>query len=247
MKRAMTDNGKAGKTMLQPVSAVVLDNVHLTLSSRAGAVNVLRGISLTIDQGESVALLGPSGSGKSSLLMIAAGLEKPTSGRVALAGNDITDLDEDALARLRRGAVGIVFQSFHLITTMTALENVALPLEFAQDEHAFVRAREELQMVGLGHRADHYPGQLSGGEQQRVALARALVARPRVLFADEPTGNLDTETGAEVAELLFALPARAGTTLFLVTHEEALARRCRRILRLKDGAIVGDTRAADAA
>jgi putative ABC transport system ATP-binding protein len=228
-------------------SAVILDNVHLTLSSRAGPVNVLRGVSLEIAQGESVALLGPSGSGKSSLLMIAAGLEKPTSGRVTLAGADITDLDEDALARLRRGTVGIVFQSFHLIATMTALENVALPLEFARTEHPFAKARETLDAVGLGHRADHYPGQLSGGEQQRVALARAMVARPRVLFADEPTGNLDTDTGAEVAELLFDLPSRVATTLFLVTHEEALARRCARILRLKDGAIVSDSRVAAAA
>jgi putative ABC transport system ATP-binding protein len=230
---------------MQP-PAIVLEDVHLTLSSRAGAVNVLRGVSLSIGAGESVALLGPSGSGKSSLLMIAAGLEKPTIGRVTLAGTDISRLDEDALARLRRGAVGIVFQSFHLIATMTALENVALPLEFAHADNAFLRAGEELKAVGLARRADHYPGQLSGGEQQRVALARAMVARPRVLFADEPTGNLDTETGAEVAELLFALPARAGTTLFLVTHEEALARRCARILRLKDGAIVDDRRAAAA-
>jgi len=230
--------------MNQP--AIVLDNVHLTLSSRARAVNVLRGVSLSIGAGESVALLGPSGSGKSSLLMIAAGLEKPTSGRVTLAGTDITELDEDSLARLRRGAVGIVFQSFHLIATMTALENVALPLEFAHADHAFARAREELGAVGLDARAHHYPGQLSGGEQQRVALARAMVARPRVLFADEPTGNLDTETGAEVAELLFALPARLGTTLFLVTHEQTLARRCTRILRLKDGEILSDTRAAAA-
>jgi putative ABC transport system ATP-binding protein len=228
-------------------SAVVFDDVHLTLSSRAGPVNVLRGVSLTIGQSESVALLGPSGSGKSSLLMIAAGLEKPTSGRVRLAGTEITNLDEGALARLRRGTVGIVFQSFHLITTMTALENVALPLEFARADHPFAHAREELEAVGLGYRADHYPGQLSGGEQQRVALARAMVARPRVLFADEPTGNLDTETGAEVAELLFDLPTRIGTTLFLVTHEEALARRCSRILRLKDGAIISDSRVAAAA
>ncbi|HEY3637781.1 MAG TPA: ABC transporter ATP-binding protein [Rhizomicrobium sp.] len=224
--------------------AIVLDNVHLTLSSRAGAVHVLRGISLAINQGETVALLGPSGSGKSSLLMIAAGLEKPSSGRVTLAGTDITNLNEDSLARLRRGTVGIVFQSFHLIATMTALENVALPLEFAHTAQAFVQAREALEAVGLGARADHYPGQLSGGEQQRVALARAMVARPRVLFADEPTGNLDTETGAEVAQLIFALPARIGTTLFLVTHEEEMARRCSRILRLKDGAIVSDTRIA---
>jgi putative ABC transport system ATP-binding protein len=224
--------------------AIVLDNVYLNLSSSAGRVNVLRGVSLSIGAGESVALLGPSGSGKSSLLMIAAGIEKPSSGHVCLAGTDITSLGEDALARLRRGAVGIVFQSFHLIATMTALENVALPLEFARSDHPFVRAGEALDTVGLSARAHHYPGQLSGGEQQRVALARAMVARPRVLFADEPTGNLDTDTGAEVANLLFALPARASTTLFLVTHEESLARRCARILRLKDGAIIGDTRAA---
>jgi putative ABC transport system ATP-binding protein len=227
--------------------AIILDDVHLTLSSRAGPVNVLRGVTLSIAPGESVALLGPSGSGKSSLLMIAAGLEKPTSGRVTLAGTEITDLDEDALARLRRGTVGIVFQSFHLIATMTALENVALPLEFARANSPFVQARETLDAVGLGHRADHYPGQLSGGEQQRVALARAMVARPRVLFADEPTGNLDTDSGAEVAELLFDLPSYMATTLFLVTHEEALARRCGRILRLKDGAIVSDSRVAAAA
>jgi putative ABC transport system ATP-binding protein len=224
--------------------ALVLQDVRLDLSGAAGAVNVLRGVSLSIAAGESVALLGPSGSGKSSLLMIAAGLEKPSAGRVTLAGTDITNLGEDSLARLRRGAVGIVFQSFHLIATMTAIENVALPLEFAGADHAFVRARDQLEAVGLAARAEHYPGQLSGGEQQRVALARAMVARPRVLFADEPTGNLDTETGAEVANLLFALPARGNTTLFLVTHEETLARRCARILRLKDGLIVGDTRAA---
>jgi putative ABC transport system ATP-binding protein len=222
--------------------AIVLEDVRLTLTSSAGAVNVLRGVSLEIAAGESVALLGPSGSGKSSLLMIAAGLEKPTSGRVMLAGTDITRLDEDALARLRRGSVGIVFQSFHLIATMTALENVALPLEFAREKDAFARAGETLRSVGLAARADHYPSQLSGGEQQRVALARSLVANPRVLFADEPTGNLDTETGEEVAELLFALSAQTGTTLFLVTHEDSLARRCRRVVRLRDGQIVSDSR-----
>ena len=222
--------------------AIALQDVRLTLKSSAGAVNVLRGVSLEIAEGETVALLGPSGSGKSSLLMIAAGLEKPSSGRVRLGRSDITSLDEDALARLRRGNVGIVFQSFHLIATMTALENVALPLEFTRSSGAFARARETLTRVGLGARADHYPSQLSGGEQQRVALARALVASPRVLFADEPTGNLDTETGAEVAELLFALSAQSGTTLFLVTHEETLARRCQRIVRLRDGMIVNDTR-----
>jgi putative ABC transport system ATP-binding protein len=231
---------------VEAAPTIVLDNVHLNLSSSAGPVSVLRGVSLSIGAGESVALLGPSGSGKSSLLMIAAGIEKPTSGSVSLAGTDITNLSEDALARLRRGTVGIVFQSFHLIATMTALENVALPLEFARADQAFARAREELDRVGLSERAHHYPAQLSGGEQQRVALARAMVARPRVLFADEPTGNLDTETGNEVSELLFALPARANTTLFLVTHEESLARRCARIIRLKDGAILSDTSAVAA-
>jgi putative ABC transport system ATP-binding protein len=224
--------------------AIVLDDVHLTLSGGAGPVNVLRGVSFSVAAGESVALLGPSGSGKSSLLMIAAGLETATSGRIHLAGTEITNLGEDAQARLRRDRVGIVFQSFHLIATMTALENVALPLEFASADRAFARGREALEAVGLLARADHYPGQLSGGEQQRVALARAMVADPSVLFADEPTGNLDTETGALVADLLFALAARAGTTLFLVTHEETLARRCARMLHLKDGALAGDTRTA---
>jgi putative ABC transport system ATP-binding protein len=229
--------------MSGPVPAIVLDDVHLTLWGGAGAVNVLRGISVSVAAGESVALLGPSGSGKSSLLMIAAGLEKPTSGRVILAGTDITNLGEDALARLRRDRVGIVFQAFHLIATMTALENVALPLEFARADRAFARAREALAAVGLAARADHYPGELSGGEQQRVALARAMVSEPCVLFADEPTGNLDTETGALVADLLFAIAARAGTTLCLVTHEEALAGRCARVLRLKDGALADDSNA----
>ncbi len=227
------------------VPAIVLEDVRLDLSSSAGRVDVLRGVSLSIAAGELVALLGPSGSGKSSLLMIAAGLEKPSAGRVALAGTELTKLDEDALARLRRGRVGIVFQSFHLIATMTALENVALPLELAHAGDAFQRAHDELEAVGLGSRALHYPSQLSGGEQQRVALARAMVARPSMLFADEPTGNLDTGTGVEVAELLFSLSVRARTTLLLVTHEETLARRCGRILRLKDGLIVGDTRPAN--
>jgi putative ABC transport system ATP-binding protein len=222
--------------------AIVLEAVHLTLRSAAGPVNILSGVSLRVDAGEAVALIGPSGSGKSSLLMVAAGLEAPTSGRAVVAGSDITRLGEDALARFRRDHVGIVFQSFHLIPTMTALENVAVPLELAGARDAFVRAAAELQSVGLGARVDHYPGQLSGGEQQRVALARAIVTRPKVLFADEPTGNLDTQTGREVTELLFALKARARTTLFLVTHEEVLARRCDRIVRLKDGRVIADER-----
>jgi putative ABC transport system ATP-binding protein len=224
-------------------AAIDLQDIKLTLSSAAGPVNILSGISLSVEPGEAVALLGPSGSGKSSLLMVAAGLEAPTSGRVAVAGTDITRLGEDALARFRRNHVGIVFQSFHLIPTMTALENVAVPLELAGATDAFGKAKAELVAVGLGARLDHYPGQLSGGEQQRVALARAIAPRPSVLFADEPTGNLDTQTGEEVSELLFALHARAKTTLFLVTHEEKLARQCSRIVRLKDGLIVADERA----
>jgi putative ABC transport system ATP-binding protein len=229
------------------MSAIILEDVRLTLASAAGPVNILAGISLTIAKGETVALLGPSGSGKSSLLMVSAGLEAPTSGRVSVAGTDLTRLGEDALARFRRAHVGIVFQSFHLIPTMTALENVAVPLELQGAKDAFARAKAELEAVGLGPRLEHYPSQLSGGEQQRVALARAMAPRPQVLFADEPTGNLDGQNGAAVADLLFALQARAGTTLFLVTHEEALARRCQRIVRLKDGVIVADTRTAVAA
>ena len=226
--------------MHAPMPAIVLEDVRLTLSSTAGPVNILSGISLSVNAGEAVALIGPSGSGKSSLLMVAAGLEAPTSGRAIVAGADITPMGEDALARFRRAHIGIVFQSFHLIPTMTALENVAVPLELAGASDAFARAHAELEAVGLGARVDHYPGQLSGGEQQRVALARAIATRPKVLFADEPTGNLDTHTGAEVAELLFALKERARTTLFLVTHEEVLARRCDRIVRLKDGTVVAD-------
>jgi putative ABC transport system ATP-binding protein len=218
-----------------------LQDVRLTLSSAAGPVNILSGISVAIPEGESVALLGPSGSGKSSLLMVAAGLEAPTSGRVTVAGTELTRLGEDALARFRRGTVGIVFQSFHLIPTMTALENVAVPLELAGHADAFDRAHDGLAAVGLSARVDHYPSQLSGGEQQRVALARAIAPGPKVLFADEPTGNLDGHTGAEVADLIFAFQAK--TTLFLVTHEETLARRCQRIVRLADGLIVSDERA----
>jgi putative ABC transport system ATP-binding protein len=230
--------------MQNPAPAIDLEAVTLTLSSAAGPVNILAGVSLIVGAGETVALLGPSGSGKSSLLMVAAGLEAATSGRVIVAGTDITRMGEDGLARFRRGNIGIVFQSFHLIQTMTALENVAVPLELAGVPDAFERAKAELEAVGLGARIHHFPGQLSGGEQQRVALARAIAPRPAVLFADEPTGNLDGQTGADVADLLFSLHARAKTTLFLVTHEESLAKRCGRIVRLNDGRIVADARAA---
>jgi putative ABC transport system ATP-binding protein len=224
--------------MQRPAPAVILKDVYLTLSSVAGPVNILSDISLEISSGEAVAVLGPSGSGKSSLLMVAAGLESVTSGEIVVAGRTISELGEDGLARFRCGRIGIVFQSFHLIPTMTALENVAIPLELAGQPDAFRRARDELATVGLGNRTDHYPSQLSGGEQQRVALARAVVTRPSVLFADEPTGNLDTHTGAEVADLLFAIHQRSRATLFLVTHERELAKRCNRIVCLQDGRIV---------
>lgn len=224
---------------MQRLTPIVrLRDVHLTLRSPAGPVNILSGISLDVDPGEAVALLGPSGSGKSSLLMVAAGLESVTSGEIIVAGTNITHLNEDQLALFRRGRVGIVFQSFHLIPTMTAIENVALPLELAGTRDAFDRARSQLECVGLTQRLDHYPSQLSGGEQQRVAIARAIAPAPSVLFADEPTGNLDTATGAEIADLLFELQGHTKATLFLVTHEEGLARRCSRIVRLKDGQIL---------
>ncbi len=220
--------------------AILLDKVALTLSSAAGAVNILHGVSLTVPAGQTVALTGPSGSGKSSLLMVAAGLERPTGGRIRVAGTDITNMGEDAAARFRRGKVGIVFQSFHLIPTMTALENVAVPLELNGVGDAWDRAAAELKAVGLAERVQHYPGQLSGGEQQRVALARAMAPRPQILFADEPTGNLDSANGEAIADLLFALNAQRGATLFLVTHEENLARRCQRVVRLESGRIVAD-------
>ena len=215
--------------------ALVLQDIRLTLKSLAGPVDILSGVSLTVQAGETVALTGASGAGKSSLLMVAAGLEKPTSGRVTVTGTDITGMGEDDAARFRLGRVGIVFQSFHLIPTMTALENVAVPLELMGVSDAFDRAEVELRGVGLIQRTDHYPGQLSGGEQQRVALARALAPRPAILFADEPTGNLDGATGSGIADLIFGLNAERGATLFLVTHEESLARRCGRSLRMKDG------------
>jgi putative ABC transport system ATP-binding protein len=209
--------------------------LHLTLPATAGPVKILCGIDLDIRAGEAVGLVGPSGSGKTSLLMVLAGLERPTEGSVVLAGQELSQLDEDALARLRRHQVGIVFQAFHLIASMTALENVAVPLELAGAPEAMARAAENLRAVGLGHRLGHLPGQLSGGEQQRVALARAFAPRPALLLADEPTGNLDRATGTAVMDLLFALREAHGSTLLLITHDAALAARCSRIVRLQDG------------
>ena len=223
---------------------ILLDGVHLTLASEAGAVNVLRGVSLKIGKGETVALVGPSGSGKSTLMMVIGGLERANSGSVAVAGRDFAGLGEDDLARLRREHIGIVFQSFHLMPAMTALENVALPLELAGRDDAAAVARATLAAVGLSARERHYPAQLSGGEQQRVAIARAFVSDPGLILADEPTGNLDGETGRKVMDLLFGLAAKSGTTLLLITHDRALARRCGRILSLEDGRITADERSA---
>ena len=215
-----------------------LSAVELTLPSSAGPVEILRGLDLEVAAGETVSIVGPSGSGKSSMMMLIAGLERPSGGRVEVASADLGALDEDGLARFRRDAVGIVFQDFHLIPTMTALENVAVPLEFAGRSDAFERAAESLRQVGLGHRLTHYPGQLSGGEQQRVALARASAPAPRLLLADEPTGNLDGDTGRQVIDLLFDLQAHHGSTLMLITHDLGLAGRCGRQISLKDGQIV---------
>jgi putative ABC transport system ATP-binding protein len=221
-----------------------LKDVTLTLNSRAGAVEILRGVDLSVAEGQSVALVGPSGSGKSSLLMVMTGLEAATSGQVLIAGHDFTKAGEDRLAEIRGQSIGIVFQSFHLIPTMTAIENVALPLEFLNRGDAFERAEEALASVGLSGRHHHVPGQLSGGEQQRVALARALAGQPQILFADEPTGNLDGETGKQIIDLIFDLHRRMGTTLVLITHDTKLAARCERTVVINDGRIVGEMQAA---
>jgi putative ABC transport system ATP-binding protein len=217
-----------------------ISNLRLTLASDAGPVNILNGIDLHISARESVGIVGPSGSGKTSLMLLIAGLERASAGTIHIGAAEITAMGEDRLAMFRRGHIGIVFQSFHLIPTMTALENVATPLELAGQRRAFEIARAALEDVGLGHRLKHYPSQLSGGEQQRVALARAVAPQPELLLADEPTGNLDTETGARVIELLFSLQRRRGATLLLITHDASLAQRCDRIVRMADGRVLGE-------
>jgi putative ABC transport system ATP-binding protein len=214
--------------------------LRLTLGEGAAAVEILRGIDLDVAPGETLALLGPSGSGKSSLMAVLTGLERATSGSLTVAGADFEALDEDALARVRRGRIGIVLQAFHLLPTMTAQENVATPLELAGEDYAWERAAAELQAVGLGHRLDHYPAQISGGEQQRVAIARAIAPRPPLVFADEPTGNLDAATGEAITDLLFARRAETGATLVVITHDPALAERCGRVLTMADGRIASD-------
>jgi putative ABC transport system ATP-binding protein len=224
---------------LRTNAAIALTGINLSLGRAATRVHILKDINLHIGSGEAVGLVGPSGSGKSTLLMIMAGLERPDSGAVRVAGEDLGGLGEDALARFRGRNVGIVFQSFHLIPTMTALENVAIPLELAGTKDAAARAAAELAAVGLADRQGHYPAELSGGEQQRVALARARAPNPAILIADEPTGNLDEATGAEIVDLLFASHAERGTTLVLVTHDPALAQRCDRVVRMRSGRIDG--------
>lgn len=226
---------------------VDLSGVTLNLRSGAGEVNVLRGIDLTIGAGEVVGIVGPSGAGKSTLMMIMAGLETPTTGSVKVAGQELNGLNEDRLALFRRANVGIVFQAFRLVPTMTALENVAIPLELAGRADAFEAAEEGLRQVGLAHRLTHYPDQLSGGEQQRVAVARAFVARPRLILADEPTGNLDGQTGDAVIETLFGLARDHGTTLMLITHDMEIAKLCGRVVRIADGLIAEDSRSDRAA
>jgi len=221
--------------------AISARNLTLTLGGSAAPVEILRGIDLDIGLGEVVALLGPSGSGKSSLMAVLSGLERASGGSLTVAGENFATLDEDGLAAARRGRIGIVLQAFHLLPTMTAAENVATPMELAGDDDASERAVSELKAVGLGHRAGHYPTQLSGGEQQRVAIARATAPRPALIFADEPTGNLDVATGEDIIDLLFARRAQTGATLLVITHDPALADKCDRVLTMADGRIVSDT------
>ncbi len=232
---------KLGENISMAKNVLTLINVYLILKGNAGPVNIINGINFSVKQQETLGITGPSGSGKSSLLMLLAGLEKITKGEIISLGHSISGMNEDELARFRRTNVGVVFQSFHLIPTLTALENVAIPLELANDKRAFERAEEELISVGLKERLKHYPSQLSGGEQQRVALARASAPRPSLLLADEPTGNLDAANSEKVIELLFDLNKERGTTLILVTHSKKLANRCNRVISLQDGKIVTPT------
>ena len=229
--------------MTSPQSAITATNLTLSLGTGEAAVEILRGIDLTVPQGQTLALLGPSGSGKSSLMAVLSGLERASGGALEVAGQNFAALDEDALAAARRGRIGIVLQAFHLLPTMTALENVMTPMELAGMDDASPRAEAELAAVGLGHRLHHYPSQLSGGEQQRVAIARALAPRPALVFADEPTGNLDAATGSSIVDLLFARRADAGATLVIITHDASLAERCERVVTLADGRIASDTAA----
>ncbi|MDJ0642201.1 MAG: ABC transporter ATP-binding protein [Erythrobacter sp.] len=228
--------------MTNPSPAISARNLTLTLGSADAPVDILRGIDLDIEQGEVVALLGPSGSGKSSLMAVLSGLERASGGSLTVAGQNFTDLDEDGLAAARRGRIGIVLQAFHLLPTMTAAENVATPMEIAGAGDAAPRAKAELEAVGLGHRIGHYPTQLSGGEQQRVAIARAIAPRPTLIFADEPTGNLDAHTGEEIVDLLFKRRNETGATLLIITHDRKLAEKCERVLTMADGVIVSDTK-----
>jgi putative ABC transport system ATP-binding protein len=226
------------QTMIKPAEAVIaLDKIHITLGNGASEVHVLKGLSITITKGQSAGIVGPSGSGKSTLLMVMAGLERVDQGSVEIAGTTLNTMTEDQIAAFRGRNIGIVFQSFHLIPNMTALENVAVPMELAGDPEAFAKAKAELEAVGLGSRLNHYPGEMSGGEQQRVAMARALAPNPAILIADEPTGNLDTVTGKQIADLLFNKQIERGMTLVLVTHDRDLAARCERQIAIRAGEI----------
>jgi putative ABC transport system ATP-binding protein len=242
MPQTTDTNASSASELPEAVPVINLQSAHLTLGKDAAAVHILKGISLKIDAGETVGVLGPSGAGKTSLLMILAGLEGLSKGRMQIAGTDITSMDEDQLAALRRDMVGIVFQAFRLIPSMTAIQNVAIPLELAGRTDASAAAEAALKLVGLGHRLTHYPDQMSGGEQQRVAIARALAPRPQILLADEPTGNLDSATGEKVVNILFESAREAGAALVLVTHDSALAKRCSRVIHIEDGLIAGDSK-----
>ena len=237
----------AARPQMDDATIIALHDVYLSLGAGHSKVDILRGIDLDIERGQSVGLVGPSGSGKSTLLMVMAGLERADQGKVLVEGSDLSVMDEDTLARFRGVQIGIIFQSFHLVPTMTALENTAIPLELAGRSDAFDIAKAELEAVGLGHRVHHYPAEMSGGEQQRVAIARALAPRPSILIADEPTGNLDSETGNEIADLMFRLHKERGMTLMLVTHDTKLADRCERVVKLRTGQLVETAHEADEA